>query len=203
MKKRILLFLLVTVASFSWHSANAVPTITSNLSAYQFDTPEGGSWNLSNITDGNYSTLFWSNTEQATGDYIQLDYGEASPVCSIKFYFTRNSGGSLWDAPNGTVKIQRSNDASEWSDVATFTAAEIGGAETNNVYICDAGGELVRYIRLLVVNATSSAWMRISEVETETNCVKTPRTVTVESANAAMGDAYIGTPDIKTVTKGG
>ena len=202
MKRKFLLSLLFVASLFTWQSVNAV-TVTSSMSAYQFDKPSDGNWELSNIIDGNYSTLFWSNAAQKTGDYILLDYGSESPVCSIKLYFSRNASGNLWDAPTGNVKVQTSVDASVWDDIATFSSADIGSAATNNVYICDAGGTVARYVRLYLVSASGTPWLRLNEVETETGCVKEPRTVTVESASSAMGDVYIGEPGTKSVTKAG
>lgn len=198
MKNKLLLLLLSLFLAFSWQNAYS-QTITSTMSAYTFD----GNWGLSNLIDKDYTTSFWGNTAQQAGDYIQLDYGEITTVCGISMYFQRNTSGGLWDAPSGTAKIQISENALTWTDVATFTASNIGAAETNNVYSCTANGAAARYVRLYLQSASGESWLRVNEIEVETNCVVVERTVSVESSNTSMGKAYIETEGVTTITATG
>lgn len=198
MKNISLLFVLFAFLTISWQ-AGAAPTVTSSMTAYKYD----GNWELSNLTDGNYTTLFMSNAAQQAGDYIQFDYGNITTVCGISVYFQRKTSGELWDAPTGTAKIQVSENALTWTDVATFTSNDIGSADTNNAYSCNAGGAAARYVRLYLVSAVGDPWLRVTEIEVETDCVVVERTVSVETADASKGKAYIETEGVTTVTTSG
>lgn len=198
MKNKLLLLVLSAFFAFTWQKAEA-QTITSSMTPYKFD----GNWELSNLVDNDYSTLFMANAAQKSGDYIRFDYGNVTTVCGINVYFARNDKGELWDAPTGTAKIQISENAESWTDVATFTAGDIGSAATNNVYSCSANGAAARYVRFYIQSASGDAWLRIAEMEVETDCVVEERTVSVESSNNAMGKAYIGTEDVSVVTATG
>lgn len=195
MRNKLLLLVLSAFFALSWQNAGA-QTVTSSMYAYQYD----GDWELDNLIDNNYGTSFWSNAAQEVGDYIQLDYGNITTVCAINLYFQRNTSGDLWDAPTGTAKVQISEDALVWNDVASFTADDIGGAETNNLYACTAGGAAARYVRLYLETVNGDPWLRVTEIEVETDCIVVERTVTVETANAAMGKAYIGSEGVTTTT---
>ncbi|MBP3353704.1 MAG: discoidin domain-containing protein [Bacteroidales bacterium] len=185
------LFLFVVAFLFIATSANAeklAGTLSSNLSHYTFD----GNWELSNAADGDYTTKFWSNTDQAADDHITMTLSSVASVGEIKLFFADG------DKP-AAAAIEVSADNSDWQSVATFTEGDIA---SDNTYTCDALGASAQYVRLRFTQTQSSRWFQLFEFEVYEAPVTdlTPRTITVSVADATMGTAYIGTEGTTSVT---
>lgn len=127
------------------------PTANTNMGVWQ-------TYTVNNVVDGDETTFFWSNAAQSTGDYILLDFGSEAPRGNVTLLF--NSG----DKPSGTALVQVSNDASQWTTVATFSKSDI----VNNTYECSANGISARYVRLYLDTVTDGSWFQLAEFTVET-----------------------------------
>lgn len=121
---------------------------TTNMRTYQ-------NYRIGNIIDGNLSTKFWSDGAQKQGDYVQLDFGSSEARYDIALHFADG------DTPTGEAVIQLSDDGQQWTNVKSFTAADI----SNRVYTCNAGGKFARYVRLFLQSASGNNWFQLVEFE--------------------------------------
>lgn len=126
------------------------PTVSTNMGVWQ-------TYTVNNVVDGNDATYFWSNAAQSPGDYILLDFGSTAPRGNVTLLF--NSG----DRPSGTALVQTSDDASQWTTVASFTKSDL----VNNTYKCSANGTPARYVRLIIDTTTDESWFQLAEFTVE------------------------------------
>lgn len=164
------------------------PTATTNMGTYQ-------SYVISNIVDGQSSTFFWSNDSQHEGDYITLDFGASNPRRNITLLFNKG------DHPTGTALIQLSNDASQWSTIASFTDSDI----IDNTFTCSANDTPARYVRLYIQSVSNTNWFQLAEFtvtslasqsiattyDAEGNAITTLNDISLTSYHAASGEGFI------------
>ncbi|MBR2476135.1 MAG: discoidin domain-containing protein, partial [Bacteroidaceae bacterium] len=146
---------------------------STNFATYQSNV-------ISNIKDGNYSTLFWSEGAQEIGKYVMVDLGALYNVEDIKFYF--DSG----DKPYGAV-VEISTDNSTWTEVSTFVTTDLGA---DNTYVCDAEKKTAQYIRMRI-NVAGSNWLKLKEFEVyglkiATSSADITRTTALEGATVKV-----------------
>lgn len=130
----------------------------------------GGTYPVTNATDGNYTTKFWSNAGQAPGQAVILALSEATEIGVIKLYFEQQ------DQPV-SADIQISTDNKDWTTVASFTPTDIQTSGSDYIYTCDARGQQAQYVRLYLTGTTDS-WLRLVEFEVYT--VDVTKTATPE-----------------------
>lgn len=130
----------------------------------------GGTYPVTNATDGNYTTKFWSNAGQAPGQAVILALSEATEIGVIKLYFEQQ------DQPV-SADIQISTDNTDWTTIASFTPTDIQTSGSDYIYTCDARGQQAQYVRLYLTGTTNS-WLRLVEFEVYT--VDAAKTATPE-----------------------
>ena len=75
---------------------------TTNMAAY--NEGKEPTYPVTNVTDGNLSTIFWKGAAQKAGDYILLTLDNIYSIGEVRLYFCAN------DQPGGAAKIQISTD---------------------------------------------------------------------------------------------
>ena len=137
--------------SLQFTAVSGTPTVSTNIPQYQ-------SYALERVIDGNPSSFFWSSEAQAEGQYIMLSYPNSQPQYEITVTFTAN------DQPSGTVAIEISNDNTQWTPVAEFTAAQLDDTYS---FTCNANGQSARYVRFVIRSYTGSYWLQVAEFKSE------------------------------------
>lgn len=149
----------------------------------------GGTYPVTNATDGNYTTKFWSNAGQAPGQAVILALSEATEIGVIKLYFEQQ------DQPV-SADIQISTDNKDWTTVASFTPTDIQTSGSDYIYTCDARGQQAQYVRLYLTGTTGS-WLRLVEFEVyEVDVTKTA----TPAFNPESTEFSIGTSEDITIT---
>lgn len=128
-------------------------TASTNMGTYEDNT-------IDKVTDNNQSTLFWSNNAQKAGDYIMLDFGSQASRHTVTIRFDEA------DRPSGEVAVELSNDNASWNEIATFTRDDI---DENGEYTCNAEGAVARYVRMVIMTATSVEWLKVVEFSVESS----------------------------------
>lgn len=152
------LMLVMAVLTVSAEATKLTATASTNMSTY-------GSNYIQNVTDGNSSTVFYSNGNQEAGQYILLTLDNTYQIGTITVVF------STGDKPFAS-KIQYSTDNSTWNDVTDGTVDASGSS-----FSCDARGVDARYVRLYLTEGAGS-WLQIAEFEVYT--VDVTKTATPE-----------------------
>ncbi|MDD6498789.1 MAG: discoidin domain-containing protein [Bacteroidales bacterium] len=112
---------------------------------------------VTNVYDGNTSTIYWSNGPQTSSTYVQVVLQEESNIGSVKLYFVKD------DQPDGGT-ISYSTDGSNWTVAKTFENSEISSSDY--LYSCDIdGAPLAKYVRLTLTSPHSGWWFRLAEFE--------------------------------------
>lgn len=107
---------------------------------------------IDNITDGNESTYWWTNSNQAAGSYILFSFTKYITFNGIRVLTTTNTGDCV---SSGTV-LQTSDDGTTWNTVGNFTGDP--DCRFSNLNI-----SRIKYIRIYAETA-SSKWLCINEV---------------------------------------
>lgn len=148
MKKLLFSSLMLVMAALTVSAANKLTaTASTNMKQYESNP-------ITNVTDGNNSTIFWKNGAQAQGDYILLTLGASYQIGNINLVFSADGNDKPVNA-----KIQYSSDNSDWMDVPGGTVSTEGSS-----FSCDAGGATAQYVRLYIT-APASNWLKIAEFE--------------------------------------
>lgn len=142
------LMLVMAVLTVSAEATKLTATASTNMSTY-------GSNYIQNVTDGNSSTVFYSNGNQEAGQYILLTLDNTYQIGTITVVF------STGDKPFAS-KIQYSTDNNTWNDVTDGTVDASGSS-----FSCDARGVDARYVRLYLTEGAGS-WLQIAEFEVYT-----------------------------------
>lgn len=106
---------------------------------------------LSNATDGDTSSYWWSNEAQAAGKYVLVTFD--SPV-TLNSFSTYSSNST--DYPHSTNELQVSTDGNEWVTVGTFkdqATSAFTGLEYSNI----------KYARIYGVGGVDN-WLVINEI---------------------------------------
>lgn len=128
-----MLMAVFTAAAQESHKLSA--TATTNMDVYE-------NYAVSNVTDGNLSSLFWGMTPEE-GDYILLTLDAVYNIGEIKVYFGEK------DRPE-TAKVQISSDNVQWTDISTINSYTIGDSGMDWMHLSDGDNREARYVRLLL-----------------------------------------------------
>ena len=148
--KRFTLILSLLVAMVTTAMAQKITDFDSATT--DFATYQGP---IANIVDGDHETFWWSEGGQDVDKTVSVILNKAYYVGTVKWYFNSS------DKPHGATIESRATADGDWVKVAEFTDADI---DENNVFECDAHGNLVKELRLRITTAHSN-WLQVAEVE--------------------------------------
>jgi len=128
-----------------------------------------------NVADGDNDTVWWEYYNTGAGangvNYIGYDFG-ASNDKDIRRVIYRNPPAAGWSefyAPT-SVKIQYSDNGSDWSDVRTYSGLDTAVSATNTLNVYASAGSH-RYWRLLANSDIYYGWaaaeLQMFELDTE------------------------------------
>ena len=106
-----------------------------------------------NLIDGNSSTYFWSDREQAVGQYVQVDLGKAIPFNTIQLTSPSDVGKDYCEDADVLV----SADGSNWKNIGSYTGTTSPQNFSNNKL------PKVRYIRVQITKAKTN-WWKLAEI---------------------------------------
>lgn len=106
-----------------------------------------------NAVDGDASTRYSTGEGQATGQYLQVDFGRRIPARQVVF----DTGASLTDYPRG-YQVQVSTDGANWTTVVT------DGAGTGQFTTVDLDGAPIQYLRITLTAADPGNWWSVADV---------------------------------------
>lgn len=184
----LLLLMLFTIIPSKNLYAEVIPAynVTTNMTHYStyFE-----SYPVSNVIDGNKSQKFWSNSNQAAGQYITVELNEDAPrIGQINLYFQNG------DKPaSAKLQLSNTNTDSDWVDLISFTSDDI----VNNVLSCDAQGVTAKYVRLLLT-ASANVWLQVAEIEINRN-ILSPRTISAYPSSSNYGSVFINGESVSTI----
>jgi hypothetical protein len=119
-------------------------TASSNTSSGAGDAP-------ANAIDGNTSTRFSSDADQASGMYFQVNLGSAQTFNQIEM----NAGGSTGDYARG-YNVEVSSNGTSFTSVAT-------GTGTSSPQTVTFTAQTAQYIRVVLTAASTTNWWSIAE----------------------------------------
>lgn len=109
------------------------------------------SGSLSNLTDGDTSTYWWSNSAQSAGTYVQFSFSKAVVLNGVTVQTLNNTGDCV---TSGTL-LQISSDGETWTTVGTFDGSSTSTFSGLNVDCM--------YVRIYAGTA-SNKWLCINEI---------------------------------------
>jgi glucosylceramidase len=145
-----------SIATFVWHGDLAGPhplqqVIPTGWTATASPATTGSDA-VANAVDADASTRYSTDTGQASGQYLQVDFGKQIPARQVVF----DTGASTGDYPRGyTVEV--SADGTNWT---TTVAAGTGTGQFTTVPL---DGAPIRYVRL-TLTGSSGSWWSIADV---------------------------------------
>jgi hypothetical protein len=107
-------------------------------------------------TDSNLTNRWTTNSQQAVGDYFQVDFGGMVKLSAFQLNNTQTSSG---DVP-GTLGVFTSQDGVNFSNVPATTAT---GAATT---VFKMTQETLRAVRIKILGTTNSSWWSVAELQT-------------------------------------
>lgn len=113
---------------------------------------------ISNVTDGDTSTYWWSNDAQTAGTYIQFDFSKKIIFHGLRCQTLNNTGDCV---SSGTL-LQVSTDGENWTTVGTFDG-------TADVTFTDIDVKCTS-VRLYAATA-SNQWLCINEITLDYDAV--------------------------------
>ena len=119
-------------------------TASSNTSSGAADAP-------AHAIDGNLSTRFSSDADQASGMYFQVNMGSAQTFNQIEM----NSGGSAGDYARG-YNVEISSNGTTFTSVAT-------GTGTSSPETVTFSPQTAQYIRVVLTAGVTTNWWSIAE----------------------------------------
>jgi hypothetical protein len=119
-------------------------TASSNTSSSAADAP-------ANAIDGNISTRFSSDADQASGMWFQVNMGSAQTFNQIEM----NSGGSAGDYARG-YNVEVSSNGTTFTSVAT-------GTGTSSPETVTFASQTAQYIRVVLTAGVTTNWWSIAE----------------------------------------
>lgn len=119
-----------------------------------------GTWagnNPSNMTDGDFSTFYWSNQAPAKGDYVQVALGAVKSVGSVAIHQADSdtvAGDMLYHAD-----LQYSANGTDWTTAAHFDNAPL-------VSYSFPSSVKARYLRLVATDVNPGGkWVKVREFQ--------------------------------------
>ena len=142
---------------------------------------------VSNVVDGNKTSIWWTGTSQKNGDQITIEFQNPAKLGEIRVLYSGN------DFPDAAA-VEVSSDNISWNIVGEFAGTEL----VNKEFICDANGQEAKYVRMRITQDTGK-WLQVAEIEVYEEL--TERTISVESleggtatANSQTGSASSSEP---------
>ncbi|MBQ7818903.1 MAG: beta-N-acetylglucosaminidase domain-containing protein [Bacteroidales bacterium] len=140
-----------------------IPSITINIPTTGVITPVSASTNItqyegnavSNVINYSNDSFFWGGAAQNAGDYIRVDLGSSKNIYKVEIEFDSN------DQPSGDCAIEVSGNGSSWSNVATFTSANIVDKKYS-VVVDNATG---RYVQMRLISTKGELWLKVIKVK--------------------------------------
>src|SRR5699024_4494730 len=130
----------------------AITSARSSTSMY-----EPGTYPISNMYDGDYTTYAWTAANQAVGDTMTHTLNQTIGIDDVTFVFSGSD--CLID---GAV-IEISADGCQWRPIGEVDPSYL---ESHNYrYTCNGEGQEAQYVRLRITSINANAWLRIYEVE--------------------------------------
>ena len=130
----------------------AITSARSSTSMY-----EPGTYPISNMYDGDYTTYAWTAANQAVGDTMTYTLNQTIGIDDVTFVFS----GS--DCLSDGAVIEISADGSQWETIGEVDRSYL---ESHNYrYTCNGEGQEAQYVRLRITSINANAWLRIYEVE--------------------------------------
>jgi glucosylceramidase len=140
-----------SIATFVWHGDLAGPPPLQQV------TPTGwtataspattGSDAVADAVDADASTRYSTDTGQASGHYLQVDFGKQIPARQVVF----DTGASTGDYPRGYA-VEVSTDGTNW------TTAVAAGTGTGQFTTVSLDGAPIRYVRMTLTGSSGSWW---------------------------------------------
>jgi len=145
-----------SIATFVWHGDLAgrhpLQQVIPTAWAATASPATTGSDAVANAVDADASTRYSTDTGQAAGQYLQVDFGKQIPARQVVF----DTGAATGDYPRGyTVEV--SQDGTNWT---TAVAAATGTGQFTTVPL---DGAPIRYVRL-TLTASSGSWWSVADV---------------------------------------
>ena len=145
-----------SIATFVWHGDLAGPHPLRQVAPTGWTATASpattGSDAVADAVDADASTRYSTDTGQASGQYLQVDFGKQIPARQVVF----DTGASTGDYPRGyTVEV--SADGTNWT---TTVAAGTGTGQFTTVPL---DGTPIRYVRM-TLTGSSGSWWSIADV---------------------------------------
>ena len=160
MKHSTFLFgLLAAILSLlSVQTAQAGEKLTiSSASAYKSNGTEWTAYSgsISNVKDGNTTTRYWSDSNQAKDNYIKIELADLSVLGSVTLRFDSSSD----QAQNAAIEY--STNGTDWTRAVAFTSSDIA----SGVYSYNfTNAPTAQYLRMIITQA-SNKWLIMYEFE--------------------------------------
>jgi glucosylceramidase len=106
-----------------------------------------------NAVDGDASTRYSTGEGQASGQYLQVDFGKAIPARQVVF----DTGASTGDYPRGYA-VQTSANGTDWNTVVP------DGQGTGQFTTVDLPGNPIQYVRMTLTTADPNDWWSVADV---------------------------------------
>jgi glucosylceramidase len=144
------------LATFTWRGTPAGTYDRRQLSPSGWTaTADPGADSAASAVDGDASTRYTTGTAQASGQYLQADFGRTVAARQVVF----DTGVSTGDYPRGyTVSV--STDGVNWSTAAS-------GQGTGQFTAVNLSGAPVRYVKM-TLTASSGSWWSVADVRAYT-----------------------------------
>ena len=125
----------------------------------------GDEGNVGNLLDGQGNTFFHSNWESTTAPadgldhHLTIELGEGNAISDFSFHYQARSGDGLGDYPK-TIKVQGSNNGTDYTDIATVEPRNSNGGTIENGAEWTSGvigdGNKYTYLRFMVTATTTN-----------------------------------------------
>lgn len=150
-------------------------TATSSMGTYQ-------DYTVDRMTDGDHTSLYWSNEAGRAGDWVQVDLGEPREVERVAVHQAdadTEAGDRFADAT-----LQYSLDGETWTDLERFRDTSLAVADLDEPVTA-------RYVRLLAnADNPGGAWVKVREFVVSAG---SPVSTDLPSASGAgIGRAFDG-----------
>jgi glucosylceramidase len=106
-----------------------------------------------NAVDGDASTRYSTGEGQASGQYLQVDFGAAIPARQIVF----DTGASTSDYPRGYT-VQTSANGTDWNTVVS------NGQGAGQFTTVNVPGSAIQYVRMTLTTADPNDWWSVADV---------------------------------------
>src|SRR5215469_6138158 len=182
-----------SIAEFNAFNGTAETALSRTGWVASTNTSPGAGDAPANAIDGNTSTRFSTDADQASGMYFQVNMGSAQTFNQI----VMDSGGSTGDYARG-FNVEVSTNGTTFTSVAT-------GAGTSSPETVTFSPQTAQYIRVVLTTGVTTNWWSIAEFNAFSGTAETvlTRTGWVASTNTSpgAGDAPANAIDGNTSTR--